>query len=84
MTDYLNEFERRYNKIKSLNMELPTGVLAYRLLKSANISADRQQLARATLSDLTYDKMKKQLKAIFDNSNGSLFDENPVKVENTF
>ena len=68
MVDYLNEFERLYNKIKCHRMELPSGVLAYRLLKSANISEDRQQLARATLLELTYENMKKQLKAIFDTS----------------
>ena len=31
-------------------MELPTGVLTYRLLKSVEISEDKQQLARATLT----------------------------------
>ena len=47
-------------------MGLPDGVLAYRLLKSTNLTVEKQQLARATLSELTYDNMKKQLKAIFD------------------
>ena len=45
-------------------MELPTGVLAYRLLKIAGISEDKQQLAGATLPSLSYDCIKKQLKAI--------------------
>ena len=47
-------------------MNLPTRVLAYRLLNSVEISEDKQQLARATISSFTYD-MKKQLKAIYDN-----------------
>ena len=49
-------------------MELPAGVLAYRLLKSAEISEDKQQLTRATLPSFSYDSMnsmKKQLKAIY-------------------
>ena len=48
-------------------MEHPTGVLAYRLLKSVGVSEDKQQLARATWPSLTYDCMKKQLEAIYDN-----------------
>ena len=48
-------------------MELPTGVLAYRLLKSLDISEDKRQLAGATMSSFTYDAIKNQLKAIYDN-----------------
>ena len=47
-------------------MELPDGDLAYRLLKSANISKEKQQLDRATLTELTFANMRKQLKAIHD------------------
>ena len=43
-------------------MELPTGVLAYKLLKSIVIFEDKQQLALATMASFTYDDMKKQLK----------------------
>ena len=46
--DFINEFERLYNNIKKYVMEHPTGVLAYRLLKSVGVSEDKQQLARAT------------------------------------
>ena len=49
-------------------MELPTGVSAYRVLKNANISNEKQQLVRAALTSLTYENMKKQLKAIYDSS----------------
>ena len=48
-------------------MELPPGVLGYRLLKSVEISEGKQQLAGATMSSFTYDDMKKQLKAIYGN-----------------
>ena len=37
IVDFINEFERLYNNIKKYDMELPTGVLAYRLLKSVDI-----------------------------------------------
>ena len=52
-------------------MELPTGVLAYKVLKNANLSNEKQQLIRATVVSLTYENMKKQLKAIFDSSTSS-------------
>ena len=38
------------------------------MLKSANLSIEKQQLASATITELTYDNMKKPLKAIHDNS----------------
>ena len=60
IVDFINEFERLYNNIKKHDIELPTGVLAYRLLKSE----DKQQLARAAMSSFMYNDMKKQLKVI--------------------
>ena len=55
MIDFINEFERLYNNIRKYEIELPAGVLAYRLLKSAEISEDKQQLARATLMPFSYE-----------------------------
>ena len=37
IVDYSNEFGRLYDQIRHYDMELPTGVLAYRVLKNANI-----------------------------------------------
>ena len=34
IVDFVNKLESLYNNIKKYDMELPTGVLAYRLLKS--------------------------------------------------
>ena len=65
ITDFINEFERMYHKLKQHKLELPDGVLAYRLLKSAHLSEQHEQLARATLTELTYDNMKGQLKKVF-------------------
>ena len=83
IVDFINEFERLYNNIKKYEMELPTGVLAYRLLKSADISEDKQQLARATLSEFSYECMKRQLKAIYDNLSQEISSA-PAKVEPTY
>ena len=66
MVDFINEWERRYAKIKEKQMELPDGVLAYRLLKSANISEIKQTMVRTSIGKLGVDDVKKQLKAVND------------------
>ena len=63
-------------------MELPTGVLAYKVLKNANILNEKQQLIRATLTSLTYENMKKQLKTINDSSINSA--SSNIKEEQVF
>ena len=65
-------------------MTLPDGVLAYRFLSNAYISAHYKELARATLSELKYDNMKEQLKKIFSNPKTFVSDtksEPYIKVE---
>ena len=68
MNDFIIEFERLYKKSENFGTKLSTDVLAYRLLKSANISKQHEQLAKATLDELKYDQMKNQLKKIFGDS----------------
>lgn len=64
MMDYINTFERLYQAAKHYKPELPDGVLAYRLLHSANLSDAHVQLARATLPSLIYSNRQQQLKKI--------------------
>ena len=52
--DYLNEFEHLNMKLKEYKIDLAKPVLAYHLLKNANISQGKEQLARATLTEITY------------------------------
>ena len=86
MSDFIFEFENLHRIVNSYNCSYPDGVLAYRLLKSANLSNDHEQLCRATVATgkWTYDSVVEQLKKIFSEvpTNNSL--ELPVKVENTF
>ena len=85
IVDNINELERLNKHIKHFDMELPTGALAYKVLKSANISNQKQQLIHATTVTLTYDNMKRQLKAIFDSSTTSTDSERiDVKSEPIF
>ena len=65
MKDYLVKFEHLYTKIKDHRMELPDAVLAYRVLNSGNLSNEQMTLCRATMMDLTYAEMVKQLKRLF-------------------
>ena len=76
ITYYLNEFERLYHDIQRFKITLPLAVPAYRVLKTSNLTKEKQQLARATLADLNYEDMKKQLKGICDNS--------LIQLENSF
>lgn len=84
MTDYINNFERLYQKAKHFKLDLPDGVLAYRLLRSANLSDTHAQLARATLPSLTYNNMQQQLKKIFSDGTVQSKPLASVKIEPTF
>ena len=44
-------------------MTIPTAVLAYHVLKSANISNEKQRLTRATMTELNKKNMKKAAKS---------------------
>ena len=84
--DYLITFERLDHKILQYNIKLPEPVLAYRVLKSANISPEKEQLARATITELKYEAMKKQISKIFNETCLTKSSSPPVevKVEDAF
>ena len=65
--DHLITFERLHHKILQYNIKLPEPVLAYRVLKvPTNISPEKEQLARATITEFKYEAMRKQIFKIFD------------------
>ena len=84
MIVYINEIERLYYENQRYEMTLPTAVLACRVLKSVNISNEKRQLARATITELNYENMKKQLKAIHDRSSVSTENSFEIKSEPTY
>ena len=65
------------DKTKSYGTEMSEDNLAYRLLKSAKLSHEHEQLIRATLPELQYDSMKDQLKNTFNSSSQHI----PIKEE---
>ena len=52
---FLNEFEKRQYKTKSQDTKMSKDILAYTLLKSANLSNEHKQLVNARLAELQYD-----------------------------
>ena len=79
ITDFCNEFERLYNKTKTYGTTLSDDVLAFRLLKAANLPSHQEQLAKATITELKLENMKAQLKKIF--GSGNEFSSAGIKVE---
>ena len=73
MMEYISDFECKVNHVSELlstatEQKTPydDGVLAYRLLKQANLTKDQEILAIATVkTDLTFDQMKDSLKRAF-------------------
>ena len=87
VSDYINKFERLHSKVKKYGSEMSSDILAYRLLKSANLSEQHEQLARATITKFDYESMKTQLKKIFGDSaeDGATSEfKSDVKVESIF
>ena len=87
ISDYIIEFERLKAKVESYKMSLSTEIMAYRLLKSANLSENHEQLAKATIPQLSYDAMKTQLKKIFGDASEKKQDSNDlgaIKSESPF
>ena len=66
MDNYLNEFDLKYGKLKGHAIVLPDAVLAYRLLESANLDKSKSELVRATITRMSFDEMKKQLRKLED------------------
>ena len=62
INDFVNDFERKYNKVQAKEITLPDSVLAYRLLDSANLPQNKVELVMATLPELKYKDMLKQLR----------------------
>ena len=84
LEDFLIEFGRLVTKLKDFNILLPEPVLAFRALKSANITKDNEKLVKATVSKLTLSSMSEQLQKIMHghSSSDSSTNTSPVEVKN--
>ena len=62
----LVEFDLILNEFLSLEMTLPTEVLAFHVLNACGLSKENNKLARATILGLNYENMVDQIKKIVD------------------
>ena len=85
LQSYISEFEKLLADLKKQKITLPEEVLAYRFLNSANLPAEKTDLALATVQSLTYKEMCKTINKIFsvqtNFSRSEIKDELSVKVE---
>ena len=81
VSKFIHEFEKRYNKIKAINMTMTEDILAIRLMKSANLSEHNENLIKATISKLDYKEVKEKMLMIFNTSAPSNAAESNIKVE---
>ena len=67
VSEYILEFDKRYLKTKNLGTQMSDDLLAYRLLRNANLGDQYTKLVKAT-SKLEYEVMKQQLKNLFSDA----------------
>lgn len=80
--DYINEFERRYNKLKTYGIIYPDTAVAYRLLEGANVTEESNKLVRTTVPTFDFKSTKAQLRKLEDSAaNCSQVSDVKVKTE---
>ena len=88
MSQFTLDFERLHNRVKEYGITYPDGVLAYRMMKSANMSKDHEQLLRATIESgkWSYKAVQEQSRKIFNDITSVTPDnpENVIKVEEPY
>ena len=85
--DFLTEFDKRYNKTKSYGTVMSDDLLAYRLIKSANLPSSQEQLIRATVTELKFDLVRSKITKIFSDQSeipSSDFENLNIKSEPTY
>ena len=70
-----------HTKLRSLKMELPEGVKAYRLLHSANMTDEEIRLCLATIKEFKYEDMKIQLMKICGDEVSCSSNESLIKIK---
>ena len=65
---HIHDFDKLYHKLQTHGTTISEDLLAYKLLKSANLSKQDEKLAKGTVSELKLSGMKNQLKKIFADS----------------
>ena len=69
VNDALIKYEAMMMDMVALDMNLPQPVLAFHVLKSMNVGVENEKLVRATVTELTYDKMVAQIRSVMETLN---------------
>ena len=84
ISEYINEYERRYHKAKDHGCELSDSIQGFFLLNQAKISEDHDKLVRATITEPSINEIKTKLIKVFgagQKLNLNKNDDVKVKVE---
>ena len=81
MQQYILEFETKLDKTKLLGIVWPDDIIAFRLLKNANLPEQDHRLAKATVGSLEYVKVKEKLSSIFGEMETEATCSSSVKFE---
>ena len=81
MKEYCSEFQRKVKKVEATGTKLADVVLAYRLLKSANLDESEIRLLKATTDKMTYADMTKQLKWVFNSEDNKAVSSSGVRIK---
>ena len=65
---YIHTFDQRYNRLVKLNMTLPKPILAFKLLKGANISKEQRMLVLTGLDFNDKERLYEQAKTSLSKS----------------
>ena len=89
ISEYIASFDSRYRKIEKLKMTLPSEILAFKLLRKANISKEEIMLVLTGMNysnkETLYDEDKQSLKKFKgDIAEGSANSSSSIKLEPAF
>ena len=89
ISDFITQFDQRYNRIVKKGMKLPAEILAFQLLKRAKITSDEKLLVLTGMDysqkETLYDQAKKSLKKFKGKEAGCRETQNPaIKIEPAF
>ena len=80
--DFLIEFNLKQSRCASHKLKLPDGVLAYYLLKCANLSDEQANICKATCGSLTLTDMQRQIERITSTAGTSRPDKSNSDPQN--
>ena len=86
--DFLTEFEKRLHKKRTYGTTMLDDLLAFHLLKAANLTTQDEQLMKATITELNYEIVKSKLTKVFSDESEltppDVISEVQIKSEPTF